>query len=122
MDRVTLVKLESRRLPNDDLGHGFETDTEPGVIHVSGTISTGTRGWSLSAGAACRRSVITVHVIATEQPPGGTPDLENHAYEATVAVRRGGRYRLRVMHAYRLAGKPGASLPGPVYEKELSVP
>jgi hypothetical protein len=116
------LKLQSSPIAPDEVPARFESDVEPGVIQVRGHLSTGSRGWKLHAAAAYRRSVIVVQVTAVELPPGSAPDLEFHAYCATVRVHRRGRFHLKVRHAYRRIGVTGVSLPDPVYERTVAVP
>ncbi len=121
-NRSLPLTLKTEQVGTDEAGTGFESVADVGTIELTGTLSAGSRGWSLSAAASWHRTTITVQVIATETPPGGVPDLEYHAYRATITFRRRGRYRLRVLHAYRLAAGTGMTLPQPVYEREIALP
>jgi hypothetical protein len=122
MSRELPLKLQSSPVAADEVPQCFESDAEPGIIRVRGHLSTGSRGWRLHAAAACRRSVIVMHVTAVELPPGSTPDLEYHSYDATIRVHRRGRFHLKVRHGFRCVGLTGVTLPDPVYEATLAVP
>jgi hypothetical protein len=100
----------------------FQVQTEVGAIIVRGHLSTGSRGWALRAEAACRRSVINLHVTAVEMHPQRVADLEHHEYRATLRVRQPGKYSLRVCHGFHLRGEAGLGLPHPVFEANLQVP
>lgn len=122
MGRVLPLVLQSSPVGANEVSETFESDAEPGVIRVRGYLSTGSRGWELHAAAACRRSVIVMHITAVELPPGSAPDLEYHFYSATIKVHRRGRFHLKVRHGYRCIGVTGVSLPDPVYETTVAVP
>jgi len=122
MSRILPLTLAASLLRPDQGYPGFEISTEVGAIRIRGYLSTGSRGWSLRAEAARRRSVITVHVTAIEAEEVRVPDLERYAYEAVVWVGDPGRYSIRVAHAFVLRGSGGYALPRPVHEETLSVP
>ncbi len=122
MGRPLPLRLESAPVAPDEAPVSFRSVVEAGVICVEGQLSTGSRGWTLHAAAAIRRSVIVMQVTAVELPPGNGPDLEYHTYRATIRVHRRGKFRLQVRHAYRSVGVMGVCLPDPVYECTLAVP
>jgi hypothetical protein len=122
MSRSLPLTLDTKIVP---LGNGltdFEVATEMGKVTVKGHLTAGSKGWTLSAEAACRRSTITVYVTAIEIGKERHPDLERHRYQATINVRRPGRYSLRVSHVYLLRGQGGVGPPTPVFERILTVP
>jgi hypothetical protein len=88
---------------------------------LTGHLSAGSRGWTLRAIASMRRSTISVQVTATTAVADPPPDIEHHVYEATIQVRRPGRYHVRIAHVYLLRPNGGQSLPGPVFEAGLEV-
>lgn len=122
MGRDLPLQLQSSAVGSDAIPDGFASEALPGIIQVRGHLSTGSRGWKLHAAAAYRRSVIVIYITAVELAPGSAPDLEYHAYSATIRVHRRGRFHLKVRHAYRCIGVTGMSLPDPVYETTLAVP
>ena len=70
-------------------------------IHVTGGLSAGSLGWSLTGEVARHRWTVTLYVTACQQSrrkgPAGIQDFD---YDARVSGLTAGRYRLRVVHLY----------------------
>ena len=116
------LTLHASVAPLESMVTEFEVVTCAESVTIRGQLTAGSRGWALKAEAACRRSTITMNVTAFEVEPMREPDLEHHRYEATIRVRRTGRYMLRVAHAYVLRGERGMALPKPVFETTFRIP
>jgi hypothetical protein len=71
------------------------------AIHVTGGLSAGSLGWSLTGEVARHRWTVTLYVTAFQQSrrkgPAGIQDFD---YDARVSGLTSGRYRLRVVHLY----------------------
>lgn len=123
MSRQLPLELSSEVVLTPSLEQGqFEIVAGAGQICLRGHLSTGSRGWRLRAEARSLRSKITLQITAIEAPGVRVPDIEHHEYAATIQVKRPGRYRLTVAHAYFLRGVGGYGLPGPVFDGTLVVP
>lgn len=116
------VQLTARVREPNDASSDFEMATDVGTITVRGHLSVGSKGWHLRAEAARRRSVVTIHITATETAPERLPDLEYHEYTATVRLAMAGRYSVRIAHAFVLRDRIGQGMPRPVFEQTASVP
>src|SRR5262245_45108547 len=80
----------------------FRVTASAGEIQIRGFLSTGTRGWQLRGDAARRRSVISLYVTAIEAEHPRVPDIELYEYEAKISLKAGGRYGIRISHAFLL--------------------
>ncbi len=116
------VNLISTVRESTDPASEFTMATGVGTITIRGHLSTGSKGWRLRAEAARRRSVVTIHITAIETAAERLPDLEHHEYTATVRLTPGGRYNVRIAHAFLLKDRAGQGMPRPVFEETTSVP